>query len=169
MSKKQSNTEIATAKQNSGSPTSGYEDFIRSLKLIGLAVSNAQFQVDRETYFDEKDQEQVIEVKTERTDVDEGSFDISVTLALSVVSKKRSTKVLEITVTYLMHIHSRPPINKEYVERFAAKEVRLLIWPYLREFVTSACAKMYVPPIFLPLPGAETQSGPIISKGRRSR
>ncbi len=136
------------------SHATSYEEFFRSLSLLGLAVAEAQYRVDRGAYFEKEDQQQTIKFSAEQSDLGKKHFDVSATLKLTSGGEKDET-VLSIAVTYLMHLHTKEPILEEHVKRFTSKEVRLIIWPYLREFVTSACAKMYIPPIFLPLPGED--------------
>ena len=85
------------------------------MSLLGLAVAEAQYRVDRGAYFEKEDQQQTIKFSAEQSDLGKKHFDVSATLKLTSGGEKDET-VLSIAVTYLMHLHTKEPILEEHVK-----------------------------------------------------
>ncbi|MFZ0914636.1 MAG: hypothetical protein WBQ76_06215 [Candidatus Korobacteraceae bacterium] len=131
-----------------------YSRFLSSLKLVTIAMTESRFRINRDAFLDEP--EDVFMTLSSRTHkIAKTFFELEAKLEVKAARKKTGAGSLQLQAVYLLHIHAKPPISKGAIKRFADEELRLLIWPYLREYVASTCGRMHVPPIILPLPEAE--------------
>lgn len=73
----------------------------------------------------------------------EGIFEFVVSDSTSIALKVESV--------FEVHIHAAKPVRKEMVERFTNAELRLILLPYARHFVSTITAQMQIPPVVLPL------------------
>jgi len=130
----------------------GYTDFIKSLNLSVIALTESNVKVDRDAYLNEENHAISIGWKAKPV-VPAGRdyFDVIAELTVKVAKPKSQTAFLELKATYALHVHCMKDFPKEYGARFCNVEVRLMLWPYFREFVTGMCGRMHIPPVFLPL------------------
>jgi preprotein translocase subunit SecB len=128
-----------------------YTEFLKSLDLSVIALSEATVKGDREGYLEAPNH--VISMRWMGKSVKSGPshFDVLADLTVSVSKPKSKVHFLDLAVTYRLHIHCAKAFPPEYVDRFCNSEVRLMVWPYFREYVTSICGRMHIPPVFLPL------------------
>lgn len=136
-------------RSNVGRKVDNYTDFVRSLELVIIALTGSTFRIKRDEYF-KGSHDLVVEAGFKPKKVAENHFDLQAELKVKLVSKK-STALLELTATYELHFHGEPPLDAKLVRRFAESDARLVVWPYFREYVSDVSARMYVPPILLPL------------------
>ena len=128
-----------------------YTRFLESIVPFGIAVVDSRFRLDRDQYFEAESKRLSAAWKCTPIEVGEEYFEADAELSVNLTAPKRKKPLVEIRATFRMHIHAAKPINEEYVDRFANAEVRILVWPYFREYVTSVCGRMHIPPIVLPL------------------
>lgn len=130
---------------------SDYTFFLKSIEPIIISLVGSRFRVDREEYFNEESKRLSIAWRCVPSKIGHDCFDAHATLIVKLGSTKaRSKPSVEIDATFEMHFHGAKPINRAFVERFADSEVRIVIWPYFREFVSSVSGRMHIPPIVLP-------------------
>lgn len=132
-----------------------YQTFISSLQpyMIGLAESSCE--INRKDYWAKEEGKNVsFKLTSKPTSVDKKHFDSRSTLALTMTGEKSKATVVKINATFDLHFHANS-INKEFVDKFCESDIRLIVWPYFREYVTSTIARMHVPPIFLPMSSKE--------------
>lgn len=130
---------------------SDYTDFLRSLELSTIALSEAAIKGDREKYLHEPNHSISMGWTSKPIISGRQHFDVVAELMVNVSKPKSQSHFLELKAKYLLHIHCAKEFPPEYVNRFCDSEVRLMVWPYFREYVTSTCGRMHIPPVFLPL------------------
>ncbi len=129
-----------------------YTRFLKSIEPVIISLVESRFRADRDQYFNEESKRLSIAWRCIPFKVKDDCFDAHATLVVKLGSAKaRSKPSVEINATFEMHFHGAKPINRAFVDRFADSEVRLVIWPYFREYVSSVSGRMYIPPIILPL------------------
>jgi hypothetical protein len=143
------NTEV------SKSADSGYEEFLRSVKPVGLGLLESSCKLDRLAYARYMSQKnragRIISTEYKLVEADSGYFDATGKFSLVVAESQKANPVLVIEALYESHFHCKAPVRKELAERFVASELRLVMWPYFRELVFDLCGKMSIPPITIPL------------------
>jgi hypothetical protein len=130
-----------------------YTEFLRGLELNQVAVVQSSFWIRRDDYFEEEDTTNTAQATYKPLTIGERFFDIQATLRLRVYSPKTRRTLIRFRVMYEMHFHAKPPIERRLVELFSRSDIRVLIWPFFREYVTNATARMHIPPVILPLSG----------------
>lgn len=131
-----------------------YEDFLRNLKLITLALTSSNCKLDLPVYFSILDKKKVakkLKANYSVSEVEEKYF--STKAALRVTIQDETEELLGVTIEceYAVYFHCKRPVNQEFASKFADTGLRLVVWPYFREFVFDLSGKMAIPPITLPL------------------
>lgn len=129
----------------------GYTEFLQSMELSLIALTETTLKVDRDKYFDEKNHAISMEWGCKPLKSGRDNFDVRAELTVKVSRPKAQAPFLELEAAYTLHVHCAKDFPAELVERFCNAEVRLMVWPYFREYVTSMCGRMHIPPVFLPL------------------
>jgi preprotein translocase subunit SecB len=97
-----------------------------------------------------KDRKRVIDGDYRLDGVAETYFDVSATVNVAVRDKKDESTALSIECTYEGHFHGVPPVQRDLAERFVKSQLRVVLWPYVRQFVSDTTARMSIGPVFLP-------------------
>jgi preprotein translocase subunit SecB len=139
---------MPTTTEKKAKPT--YAEFIGSLQLNTIYLREAACEIDRDSFWQNQDQKITYDLSASPTKIDDDYFDASATLVVNVVGEKSKTKLIKISAKYDFHVHTKLA-SKEFIEKFCGSEVRLIIWPYFREYVSETSSRMYIPPIILPL------------------
>ncbi len=131
-----------------------YQEFIRGLKLLNVGLNACSCKIDRDRYFN------VISSKSGGTSniaaryhLESARDDYFVSHAdfkLSVVASGGQS-ALTLNCTFDAAFGVREKLHREFAERFTSSEIRLVIWPYFRQFVSDVTARMTIPPITVPL------------------
>lgn len=128
-----------------------YKEFIKTLELQGIALKSSSADIDLDGYWEADDKKRITyEMKSEPILVRRDHFNISSTMILTVGAPNAKKVPLRISVTLYLHFHS-DHITSDFVERLCQSEVKLIVFPYFREFVMNATARMNIPPVQLPL------------------
>lgn len=127
-----------------------YTDFIQSLELIIIALRSSSAQIKRDEYFKEKERDLSVAVTLKPKRLSRDHFDLQAEAKVKLTGK-RSGCVFDLSATYELHFHGKPPLDAKLVRRFANSDAHVVLWPYLREYVSDVSARMYVPPIVLPV------------------
>lgn len=129
-----------------------YTDFLKSLEVGFLALVECKARIDRQQLSKSKDG-LAVDARAAWKRVDNDAFDVRPEITIRAISKNKKDGALEIKAVYLVHLHGKPPINEAHIKRFVEADLRILIWPYFREFIASMSARMHIPPITLPITG----------------
>lgn len=128
-----------------------YAQFLKSIEPVGIVVIASQFRVDRDRCFQQKPAYLSVSWGCEPREVGGSYFEADAELTVKLSVQKASEALAEIRVTFRMHIHTAKNPRKSCVDRFLGSEVRILVWPYFREYVTNVCGRMGIPLIVLPV------------------
>jgi preprotein translocase subunit SecB len=139
------------AKLTQPDTTEGYKAFLRALRLVGIALTESHFRIDRQRYFEDEEESIFVDLVCETFEVKERHFELKMKMSVKSSRPRSQSGSLLLEATYLLHYHTRVRTAPELVRRFAENEARIVIWPYLREYVTSMCGRAHVPPISLPM------------------
>jgi preprotein translocase subunit SecB len=138
-------------KEKTTQDLTGYTRFLKSMELSLIALAETNAKIDRDKYFAEQNHSISMEWGSKPLESEQDNFDVRAELKVKVSRPKAQTPFLELEAAYVLHVHCAKDFSAEYVERFCSAEVRLMVWPYFREYVTSMCGRMHIPPLFLPL------------------
>ena len=127
-----------------------YTEFVRSLELIIIALTSSSTRIRRDEYFEEKKRDLSVAMTLKPKRLSRDHFDLQAEATVKL-TRKRSDCLFDLSVTYELHFHAKPPVDAKLVRRFADSDAHLVLWPYLREYVSDVSARMYIPPILLPL------------------
>lgn len=128
-----------------------YTEFLKSLHLSIIALKESSCEIDRDRYWKERKERNIsFKLLSKPTSVNEEHFDIRSTLTLNVNTQKATSSVVKVSATFDLHFHAEP-IIEEFVEKLCQSEIRLIVWPFFREFVINMTARMHIPPVTLPL------------------
>jgi preprotein translocase subunit SecB len=127
-----------------------YADFIRSLDFIAIALTDSRTRIKPDEYFKAKERDLTVAVRLNPKRLSRNHFDLQAEANVRL-TRKRSDWLFDLSVTYELHFHAKPPIDVKLVRRFADSDAHLVLWPYLREYVSDVSARMDIPPILLPV------------------
>lgn len=136
-------------KQKKQSPDK-YRDFLKSLNVAFIALSDCVAQVDRARYF-KTEEDLMLAAQAKATNITTDAFDVEASISVKTREGGKKDGSLTIGVTYLLHFHGKPPLENSHVKRFVDSDVRLVIWPYFREFIATTTGRMHIPPVTLPI------------------
>lgn len=132
-----------------------YLDFLRSIQIKGIGVDQAGFAIQRgllaQAVEDGKQIQTGFNAKYELL-LNEGErFVVS-----SLTEVKRRTEGVDedlmiIQCMFTALFESPPDFNPSFREQFSQNQAKLIFWPYVRQFVSDATAKMSTDHIVLPL------------------
>ena len=142
-------TPTATEKRTK-TPALTYTAFIASLQLHTVNLKEASCNIDRDQFWSEEDKDISYKFTSEPVTIEGDRFDARTTLDVTMTTEKSKKHVLKISASFDLHLHAKEA-PKEYVTNFCKGEIRLIVWPYFREFVMDISGRMYIPPIILPL------------------
>lgn len=143
-----------------------YEAFVRGLEIIGIALASCECSLDRSSYFKAKDHVRAFNQDYALTEVGKRHFDAIGSFSVVVAAQEpESPPSLQMKFSFQTHFHSAKPIMHHYAERFANSELRLVLVPYARQFVSSVSNQMVVGPIIVPLTKGVT-TRPAMKKNR---
>ena len=85
-------------------------------------------------------------------EVTKSFFNASAKLSLIMEDKTSpASPAVIVECIYIAHFHCEGcEITKDLAERFTQSELRLVVWPYFRQFVTDATSRMAIQPIVIP-------------------
>jgi preprotein translocase subunit SecB len=144
------------AKKNSPSDLDRrYASFLKGIQLWALGLQASRSFLDRAAYADLHEKDKLtrrITTEYELCDVTKDFFNVSAKLRLSVEGKGRAEPpAVIVECTYEAHFHCDScNISRELAERFTEAELRIVVWPYFRQFVNDTTARMWIQPILIP-------------------
>jgi hypothetical protein len=129
-----------------------YSKFLNALDPVVIALIHSAFRIDREEYLRSENDEIALRLLPELIRMEGEHFDVRVSLSLFIRAAKSRKAIVRFSATYDLHFHGAF-VTEANVKAFVESDVRLIIWPYFREFVNNSSARMHVPPIILPVSG----------------
>lgn len=129
-----------------------YPEFLRSLELVTIALTKCSLSIDRPAFAQAEGIVLSAELDCEAEIVDVDAFEITASLTVDLTEKESNSVVGSIQATYQLHFHTKGA-KKATINAFAKSDVRLMVWPYFRELITSLSSRMLIPPIILPISG----------------
>jgi preprotein translocase subunit SecB len=130
---------------------SEYQTFLASLNVYMIALTASSFKIQRDEYFAGGEDNSIsFKLSSRPMSLQERHFDVRSTLNLTVTNEKTKKHLIQLIATFELHFHASPT-KEEFVKRFCESEIRLVVWPYFREYVNDVTARMYIPPLILPL------------------
>lgn len=134
-----------------------YEVFLRELDLIALGLKDCSASVERHKYYaiprDAKRREVTSSYRVATFDQgrDDDHFDCEGEFAVRIFSKTDAHPALVVACTIEAHFHTPKNTPREFADRFASSELKLVLIPYFRSYVTDLTARMAIAPIVVPL------------------
>jgi preprotein translocase subunit SecB len=132
-----------------------YATFLRGIKLSGFGLQESRTVLNRDAYAALYEKERLtyrISTDYHTAEVEKDFFNASAKLKLNVEDKKGvMPEAVLIECTFETHFHCDGcRITRDLAERFTESELRLVVWPYFRQFVNDATARMTIQPILIP-------------------
>ncbi len=132
-----------------------YASFLKGIKLLGFGLQESRTLLNRDVYAELYGKNRFtrrILTEYRTTEVEKDFFNAYAKLKLIVEDKKASAPpAVIVECTYEAHLHCDGcQITRELAERFTESELRLVVWPYFRQFVNDATARMTIQPILIP-------------------
>jgi preprotein translocase subunit SecB len=136
-------------------PDGQYSSFLRGIKLVALGMEGCSATLNRGLFWDLDEKKLIsrrITADYQLLTVEKNFFNVSAKFKLSVEDKQGTSTALLIECEYTVHFHSAgSAIAKEFAQRFTDSELRLIVWPYFRQFANDITSRMTIPPIVIPL------------------
>lgn len=152
-----------------------YKRFLAHVNLYALGLDSLHADIKREAYAIAHAEsvsgvERLIKSQFLLIEFGEEQFDVQAHFSLRIKSRSLSREqpqmpppevgasipededLLCIKVNFTAHFHCQKMAGgKNYAERFAVSEARLIFWPYFRQVISDTTARMSVRPITVPL------------------
>ena len=147
-----------SAKQKKSSRTSRdqqYAAFLKGIKLLGFGMQDSHTTQNRAAYADLYEKGRLtrrISTEYRTLSVEPDFFNASAKLTLTVEDRKSNAPpIVTVECTYVAHFHcDGRQISEDLAQRFTESELRLVVWPYFRQFVNDMTARMAIEPILIP-------------------
>jgi preprotein translocase subunit SecB len=68
-----------------------------------------------------------------------------------VAGSQTSESPLVIECTFDAHFHVEAHMAEGFAKQFTESDMRLVLWPYFRQYVFDTTARMAIPPVLVPL------------------
>jgi hypothetical protein len=156
---------MARSKQNiieSADHDKTYENFLKELSIveISLVSSSSRFDAAADAKMRSakppEPARRFLTADYNLGNVGDIFFDASVEFKFIIEGRKTKAKPVVVECTFEGHFHNKSPIDKKMAERFTEFDFRLIIWPYLRQFVQDITARMSIPPVVIPFSTQQT-------------
>jgi preprotein translocase subunit SecB len=137
-----------------------YESFLRSVQLVAMGLDRSSSELDRPEYARlsrEQDGGLVKFNANYRLDsIGTKYFEVTGIFTLVVEDSKTKKAALRIETEYSAHLHANSPIDKKLADQFTHSDLRIILWPFFRQYVFDETGRMAIPPITVPI---STSSG----------
>jgi preprotein translocase subunit SecB len=141
-------------KSSRTSPDPKYTAFLKGIKLLGFGMLESRTSQNRDVYVELSEKGQLsrkISAEYQTLEVKKQYFNASAKLGLRISDKAERTPAVIVECTYIAHFHcDGAQITKELADRFTESELRLVVWPYFRQFVNDATSRMAIQPVVMP-------------------
>jgi preprotein translocase subunit SecB len=132
-----------------------YALFLKGIQLCGFGMQDSRTTQDRAAYVALSAKNRLtrrISTEYKVMEVTGISFNASAKLSLTIEDKVNpASPAVLVEGTYIAHFHCDGcEITKALAERFTKSELRIVVWPYFRQFVNDATSRMAIQPIVIP-------------------
>jgi preprotein translocase subunit SecB len=132
-----------------------YDEFINKLSLVELRLISSSSKLDSKSLermitSKASNVTRMISVNYKLKSVGENYFESTAQLGLAFRSQKTKLTPVKVECTFSAHFHVKTPFTKKLAQRFTDSELRLVVWPYFRQFVQDTTARMSIPPVLIP-------------------
>lgn len=136
----------------SAADDTAYLKFLATVRLVGLGLKSSSTVLERELFWDLVKDDSKAQSVTESyrpTEIGKDYFEAEGRYEVKIARGEQTA--LEIECIFEVHMHAAPPFESTMAERFTKTDLRFILLPYARHFVTDATGQMQIPPIVLPL------------------
>jgi preprotein translocase subunit SecB len=148
---------MTTEERESEALKDRYASFLSDLNLFSISLIRSTCRVNREEYLKDDEAQVSYKLSSRSLDVQEHHFDVCSTIRLKVSTEKTKVLQLWVSATFELHFHGTPPLDQKYIKRFCDSEIKLIAWPYFREYISNLSSRMHIPPFTLPLQNNESK------------
>lgn len=146
---------MSTKKSLPVSRNQQYALFLKGIQLCGFGMQDSRTTQDRGAYVALLSKDRLTRrISTEYNimEVTKDFFNASAKLSLTMEDKANpASPAVLVECTYIAHFHCDGcEIAKDLAERFTKSELRIVVWPYFRQFVNDATSRMAIQPIVIP-------------------
>jgi hypothetical protein len=129
-----------------------YPAFLSSLELYSIALTRSSFRIRRDEYLKVDETSNRYALSSEVLKLGQEHFSMRCALKLRIYKSPGDIKVplIALYAVFDLHFHASP-ITPEFVEQLSQSEIRLIVWPYFREYVSNVSGRMHIPPLILPM------------------
>lgn len=132
-----------------------YALFLKGIQLCGFGMQDSRTTQDREAYVALLSKNRLtrrISTEYNIVEVTKDSFNASAKLSLTMEDKANpASPAVLVECTYIAHFHCDGcEITKGLAERFTKSELRIVVWPYFRQFVNDATSRMAIQSVVIP-------------------
>jgi len=129
--------------------------FLKSIRLVAVRLVSAECKVEHERYFallDDREKSSVsISSEYQLRDLTKKTFIVEGSFRWTATNAKNETG-LSLGCVYQARFHADDALaHQKLAKEFAHSEMRLILWPYFRQFAFETSARMSIPPITVPL------------------
>lgn len=129
--------------------------FIKSVKLAGIGLDRTDAKIDRNLLAIalQRDEELETEVSIRQFVIAHEAeyFVVGGEFILKQHSQGSDAEIVSVKAEFSARFDLSIAANEEFVARFANLEARLVLFPYMRHFVSDISYRMSINPIILPL------------------
>lgn len=147
---------------SSRSDDSAYVKFLVSLHLVGLGLKSSTAEVNRQTLWEitagERKPVRRMAESYRQTEIGKDYLEAEGRYEVTIAEGDRVG--LKIECIFEVHMHAPSPVDPVMVERFAKQDLRFVLLPYARNFVSDMSGRMQIPPVILPLITAAGKARP---------
>jgi hypothetical protein len=129
-----------------------YMEFLSTVQLVGMGLKSSSASIDRMVFFDLVEEKKPVRHLSEEyasTDVGKDYFNLEGRYKIAVADEARTGLLIQFV--FEVHMHAKGPVDPQMAKRFANSDLRFILLPYARQFVTDITGQMQIPPVVLPL------------------
>lgn len=129
-------------------PPAEYNEFLKDVDVLGIRMTMGSFESkaprvqQKETTVNVAMRSQFVNLK--------GKFEGVADFKIDFKNDDSGELVGEILASYMVTYTSTKPMTEEIWQIFSERNLRLNLWPYLREFVDTSTGRMAWPRLVLP-------------------
>jgi len=134
--------------------TDEYVSFIKSIQLVALGMDKADMFVDRKSMMSgiASERKTTVHLEGHHDIIKQGDQSFVVVYEFKTIIKYDDDIIYSsITCTFSALFNLDAMVNDNLIKKFSENEVRLIFWPYYRQFVSDSTYRMAINPVVLPI------------------
>jgi len=128
-----------------------YESFVGSVDVLAIWLKSCSSEISRAAFFEIENGLNVFKQSYRVLEVLQDHFEAEGKFELTIAASEGTDSVVKLQFSFVADIHSDQEISKDHADRFAHSELRLVLMPFARQFVSTITSQMAIPPVLLPL------------------